>query len=193
MTKEQWIAIKNHDETYDGTFYYAIRSSGKVCRPSCRKKSYNPKRILIFDSLEQALDLGYQACTRCHPELPQWEGPQTELANAAERIIRQRFREKFSLTQLAEELHVNKSYLLRTYKQVKGSTLLEMHNRIRCETAKELLTHPEFTISYVSSEIGFVSPSHFSKVFRQYTGISPSQYRSEYLLELDEDSEENPV
>ncbi|MBR0051577.1 MAG: hypothetical protein IJP57_06465, partial [Firmicutes bacterium] len=36
LTKEQWLAIKNNDKAYDGKFYYALKRSKKVCRPSCR-------------------------------------------------------------------------------------------------------------------------------------------------------------
>ena len=184
-TKEQWLAIKNGDTESDGRFFYAVKGSKRVCRPSCRKKSYDPKRILVFDTLAEAAALGYTPCSRCHPELERWEGPKKQLAAAAEKFIREHYTEKFSLTALAEALHVDKSYLLRTFKEITGSTLLEYHNKVRCEAAKELLTRSELTAAYIASAVGYVSASHFAQVFRRLTGKTPTQYRSDYLEDLD--------
>lgn len=184
-TREQWLAIKNCDADSDGRFFFAVKGSKKVCRPSCRKKSYDPKRIIVFDTLAEALARGYTPCSRCHPELDHWEGPKKQLSAAAEEYIRAHYTEKFSLAALAEALHVDKSYLLRTFKQVTGNTLLEYHNRVRCEAAKELLTRPELTAAYIASAVGYVSASHFSQVFRRLTGKTPSEYRKDYLEGLD--------
>ena len=184
-TREQWLAIKNGDTDSDGRFFYAVRGSKRVCRPSCRKRSYDPKRILVFDTLAEAAAQGYAPCPRCHPELERWEGPKKQLASAAEEFIREHYTEKFSLTALAEALHVDKSYLLRTFKEITGSTLLEYHNAVRCEAARELLTRPELTAAYIASAVGYVSASHFTQVFRRLTGKTPTQYRSDYLEGLD--------
>ena len=186
ITKEQWTAIKNCDKRYDGRFFYGLQSTKKVCRPSCPKRSYDPKRIAVFDTLEEALSQGYRPCSRCRPELPDWSGAKTELAKAAEQYVREHYTDKFSLSVLADTLHVDKSYLLRTFKSVTGHTLLEYHNLVRCEIAKELLTRPELSASFIASEVGYVSASHFSQVFRKTVGCTPSEYRERYLKSLDE-------
>ena len=186
MTKEQWLAIKNNDKAYDGKFYYALKHSKKVCRPSCKKTSIRPEKVILFDTLQQALDLGYQPCSRCRPDKEAWEGARIELANSAQKLVEEHYQEKFSLDALAKELFVDKSYLLRTFKEVKDHTLLEYHNLYRTQKAKELLQRPELSISYIASEVGYVSASHFTQVFRKVTGRTPTRYRSEYLRSLDE-------
>lgn len=186
MTKEEWLAIKNSDKNYDGKFYYALRKSHKVCRPSCRKPSLRPEKIIIFDTLQEALDKGYQPCSKCRPDKENWEGARVELANAAQRLIEEHYQDKFSLDTLAKELFVDKSYLLRTFKEIKGHTLLEYHNLVRCGKAKELLQRPELPVAYIASETGYISASHFTQVFRKVTGETPSQYRAAYLRSLDE-------
>lgn len=184
MTKEQWLAIKNADAAYDGRFFYSLKGSGVVCRPSCRLRSCTPDRIILFDTLEDALRTGRRPCARCHPELEKWSGAKKELAKAAERSIRAHYVEKFSLDALARELHAEKSYLLRTFKSVTGSTPLEYHNRVRCEIASQLLTRPELSVSYVASAVGYASASHFTRIFHKLTGKTPSQYRADYLTGL---------
>ena len=185
VTKEQWDAIKNCDKRFDGRFYYGLKSTRRVCRPSCPKRSYDPKKIIIFDTLDDALSKGFQPCSRCRPDLPDWSGAKSELSSAAEKRIRARYMEKFSLSSLADELHVDKYYLLRTFKSVTGRTPLEFHNFVRCEAARELLTRPELSVSFIASEVGYASASHFSQVFRKMVGCTPSEYRDRYLRSLD--------
>lgn len=186
MTKEQWIAIRDRDASWDGKFYYALRSAKSVCRPSCPVRHPTPKNVRVFDTLEQAIALGYHPCSRCRPDLERWEGAKAELARAAERYIREHCAEGFSLEALANALHNDKSYLLRTFKAETGETPLRYHNRIRCEAAQELLTRPELSISYIASAVGYASSSHFTQVFRRMTGKTPSQYRDDYLKGLDD-------
>lgn len=43
MTEQKmWNAVKNSDASYDGLFFYAVKTTGIFCRPSCRSKL--PKR-----------------------------------------------------------------------------------------------------------------------------------------------------
>ena len=185
MTREQWQAIKTRDKAYDNRFFYSLKRSVIVCRPSCSRRTCQPKDVIIFDTLEEALEKGYRVCSYCRPDQQDWKGARYELAQAAENLVREHYTEKFSLEAIARELHVDKSYLLRTFKQIKGTTLLFYHNQIRCEEACKLLTRPELSISYISSAVGFISPAHFSQIFRKHIGIPPSSYRTEYLKSLD--------
>ena len=41
-------------------------------------------------------------------------------------------------------------------------------------------------ISYIASEVGFISPAHFSKLFKKLTGCTPSEFRNRYFESLDE-------
>ena len=86
--------------------------------------------------------------------------------------------EKFSLQQMSDALFVNGCYLLRLFKSRTGTTLLAWHNSVRCEKAKELLRHPEMSISEAGEAVGFVSSSHFTHVFHKTTGMTPKEYRS---------------
>ncbi len=186
MTREQWQAIINCDSSLDGTFVYALRSTGKYCRPSCRKKNYQAKRIIIFSTAAEAEAAGFQPCSRCRPDLERWDGVKAELVRSAEALIREHYTEKFSLTFLSGSLHVDKSYLLRTFHERTGLTLLEYHNKVRIEAAQEQLRHPEIPVSAIAASTGFISASHFSQVFKRHTGQTPSEYRTAYLKSLND-------
>ena len=58
-----------------------------------------------------------------------------------------------------------------------GQTLLEYHNALRCEKAKDLLRTTDMGISEIGEAVGFVSSAHFSHVFRKITGCTPTSYR----------------
>lgn len=184
MTREQWLAIKNHDKNSDEQFCYAIKGSKIVCRPSCTCRSCTPERVILFHTMADAEAQGYRPCSRCRPDQPGWEGRKKELAKSAQRLIEDHYERKFSLEGIAGELYVNGSYLSRVFKACTGQTLLDYHNTVRCRQAQELLTCPELSIAYISERVGFASVSHFTRVFKKITDTTPSEYRRRYLEEL---------
>lgn len=184
MTREQWLAIKNHDKEADGQFCYAVKGSKIVCRPSCTCRSCTPERVILFNNMTEAEELGYRPCSRCRPDQPEWEGRKKELAKSAQRLIDERYDRKFSLEGIAGELYVNGSYLARVFKSCTGQTLLDYHNTVRCHAAQDLLMCPELSIAYISEKVGFASVSHFTRVFKKIVGSTPSEYRRNYLEEL---------
>ena len=102
------------------------------------------------------------------------------LTEAAQAYLEAHVTERFSLQEMAGALFVNGSYLLRTFKSHTGSTLLAYHNAVRCEKAKVLLLDPAKSISQAGEEVGFVSSSHFSHIFKKVTGLTPTEYRREH-------------
>ena len=103
------------------------------------------------------------------------------LCEAAQKYIETHSAEKFSLDAIAKALFVNGSYLVRTFRRYTGTTPLRYHHLIRCEKAKEFLAQPDLSISLVGEMVGFVSSSHFSHIFREMEGCTPSEYRAAHL------------
>ena len=104
--------------------------------------------------------------------------------NAGERLskqaafyIREHSEQKFSLEKIAGALFVNGSYLSRVFRRETGHTLLWYHNHIRCEKAKELLARSDLSLTEIGNAVGFVSPAHFTHVFKRTEGCTPSAYR----------------
>lgn len=63
--KEKIQAILNRDGRYDGMFWYGVKSTGIVCKPSCSAKVPSLKNVELFDRLEDALKSGYRPCKIC--------------------------------------------------------------------------------------------------------------------------------
>lgn len=106
-----------------------------------------------------------------------WQGTWNELVKAAQNHIHANYMRKFSLRDIADAIHVNPCYLERVFREATGQTLLTFHNSTRCQAARRLLESTEMNITEISSQVGFVSPAHFSRVFRKVEGQSPSEYR----------------
>ncbi|MBQ3379963.1 MAG: methylphosphotriester-DNA--protein-cysteine methyltransferase family protein [Clostridia bacterium] len=184
MTKEQWRAIELHDPSYDGKLFCGIKSSKIICRPSCTARKYEPKDIIIFNSLEDAVNAGFHPCSRCRPNLPEWHGAKQELASKAEAYICEHYFEKFSLDSISAALYVDKIYLSKTFKKVTGTTLLKYHNQKRCEEACKLLMSTDLSIEIIADRVGYATPSHFARIFKSIYISSPSAYRKQYLKSL---------
>lgn len=108
------------------------------------------------------------------------EGAKKKLAENVSRIIEENYKEKFSLDGIAEKVYHNKSYLDRTFREITGHTPLEYHNYVRCRKSTDLLEDSNLSISYISDEVGFASPAHYSRIFKKIYCCSPLQYRKKY-------------
>ena len=100
------------------------------------------------------------------------------LAIQAASYIREHSEQKFSLSETAGALFVNANYLARVFKRETGRTLLWYHNYVRCEKAKKYLAETDLSVAEISSAVGYISPAHFSRQFKNITGAAPSDWRS---------------
>lgn len=82
-----------------------------------------------------------------------------------------------TLTKLADMLKVSPYTLSRQFKNKLGQTLPEFFNRQKIEKAKILLRTTELDVSDVSFDCGFTNISHFHRVFKEITGITPGLYQ----------------
>ena len=62
-----WQAVLARDRTFDGTFVYAVTSTGIYCRPSCAARRPLQARVRLFASWTLAEAAGFRACRRCRP------------------------------------------------------------------------------------------------------------------------------
>jgi AraC family transcriptional regulator len=83
-----------------------------------------------------------------------------------------------SLTVLATMLGISLYYFERLFKQSVGFTPHQYILRCRIEKAKQLLRTTQLSILEITEQVGYKNQSHFSKLFRKLTGVSPRAYRS---------------
>ena len=84
---------------------------------------------------------------------------------------------KFSLEEIASLCHLSPSYFSTLFRQETGKAFIKYVNDMRIEKAKILLQENKKSVLDISLECGFNTLTHFIKIFKQITGLTPSQYR----------------
>ncbi|WP_425148232.1 bifunctional DNA-binding transcriptional regulator/O6-methylguanine-DNA methyltransferase Ada [Deinococcus sp.] len=64
----RWQAVQQRDAVQDGQFYYAVKTTGIYCRPSCPSRRPQRENVLYFPDAADAQASGFRACLRCHPD-----------------------------------------------------------------------------------------------------------------------------
>lgn len=85
--------------------------------------------------------------------------------------------EKISLTQLADHLGMNSSYLSHLFKKEVGISISEYIQIEKITEAQKLIKVGEKSLSDIYIPLGFIDQSHFTKAFKKVTGITPKEYR----------------
>ena len=67
--------------------------------------------------------------------------------------------------------------VIRSFRQYTGETVVSYLTKAKMESAKRLLTSTELTVLDIAGRLGYGSVSHFNKLFRGFTGMSPGEYR----------------
>ena len=82
---------------------------------------------------------------------------------------------------LAEEFHLNPQYISQLFKSEIGVNFLAYLTGIRMEKAKKLLLTTPLSVAEVSEQSGYADYRVFTKVFKKAEGVTPSQYRRDFL------------
>lgn len=86
-----------------------------------------------------------------------------------------------TLSSIAERFWVNPSYLSRYFKTYMGINIVQYIRSMRIFYAKSLLQSSDMSIAEVAEKVGVKSASHFSKIFENEVGESPSKFRKSYF------------
>lgn len=101
----------------------------------------------------------------------------SELMKKALSFISKNFAMPLTLETVANEVHLNPSYFSSIFKKSCGSSFKEYLNLVRIEESKRLLSNTNYSIIDIAIAVGFEDQSYFCKVFKKYTGLTPSGYR----------------
>ncbi|TFE31544.1 response regulator [Cohnella luojiensis] len=82
-----------------------------------------------------------------------------------------------TLNEVAQKNHVSPNYLSYLFKKNTGTNLWEYVIKLRMEESKRLIHNTDLRRYEISERVGYESPEHFSKIFKKYFGISPSEMK----------------
>ena len=101
----------------------------------------------------------------------------TELTLKVANYVQHHLCERITAGGLAKELYLSREHLSKRFKAESGQSLTDYILREKVAEARRLLDYTDKSLASISAYLSFSSPSHFSRVFRQYTGCLPSEYR----------------
>ena len=101
--------------------------------------------------------------------------------------IRNNFKEHIALEDISDKVSMTVPAFCRYFKKISRKTFTKFVNEYRVVHASKLLAETSLPITEVSFESGFNNFSHFNKIFKTFTGKSPSAYRKEFKNIIVED------
>jgi two-component system response regulator YesN len=82
-----------------------------------------------------------------------------------------------TVKKIADHVYMNPTYFCKYFKTQTGETILDFVTRVRMEKARQLLGDRNVKLQEVCAQIGYQDTKYFSRLFKQWIGQSPSQYR----------------
>lgn len=125
-----------------------------------------------LDIESRAVSLAF-SIVRCSARMPR---ALPSLRRARE-YVHAHFDENLTLAQVAQAAEVHPVYLGHAFRQEFGETLGEYLNRVRVRAAAERLANSTLPLSAIALDFGFYDQSHFTRIFRQFTGATPGAFR----------------
>lgn len=133
----------------------------------------------------------YQAAIDCMARYMEWLVKQLNLFDAQnlgtgvireiQLFIRQHYNENITLNYLAEHFYLHSNYLSKLFKDKTGKNFIEYLTEVRMEQAKKLLQSTDYKIIEICAMTGYDNPRYFSRLFKNYTGITPREFREKKL------------
>jgi AraC family transcriptional regulator of adaptative response/methylated-DNA-[protein]-cysteine methyltransferase len=173
---DRWAAVSGRDRAADGSFVYAVRSTGVYCRPSCPSRRPRRDRVAFFDTPEAARDAGFRACKRCHPDaIGATVDPWVDKIRRA-CVYLANVDGHPSLAALARRVGGSPYHLQRNFKRIVGVSPREYAEACRLGKVKRSLREGG-DVTGAMLDAGYGSSSRFYERAAPKLGMAPSVYR----------------
>ena len=101
----------------------------------------------------------------------------SKLVEQVEQFVDKNLGDDISVVDIATYLHLHPNYLFRLFKEETGLSVIEYLIEKRVGKARMLLSDKNAKIYEVAENVGYESVSHFSRIFKRETGMSPKEYQ----------------
>jgi AraC family transcriptional regulator of adaptative response/methylated-DNA-[protein]-cysteine methyltransferase len=172
----RWLAVSGRDRRADGSFVYAVSSTGVYCRPSCPSRRPRRDRVTFFETADTARAAGFRACKRCRPD--EASAPVDGWIDKIRRacVYLANVEGHPSLATLARRLGGSPYHLQRNFKRLVGVTPREFADACRLRKVKrELREGRDVTNAMLGA--GYGSSSRFYERAAPKLGMAPMVYK----------------
>jgi AraC family transcriptional regulator of adaptative response/methylated-DNA-[protein]-cysteine methyltransferase len=176
LADPRWAAVACRDAAADGSFYYAVETTGVYCRPSCAARLARPENVSFHATCEEAERAGFRPCKRCRPDQASRQERHATHITQACRLIEES-EQVPRLGQLAERAGMSTYHFHRVFKKVTGLTpreyaLAQREQRVRSQLASG------GSVTEAIFDAGYNSNSRFYEKPNRILGMTPTRYRT---------------
>lgn len=167
-----WNAVKNNDARFDGAFFYAVRSTGIYCRPSCSSKLPKRDNVAFFGRPEAAEENGFRACRRCRPRETTADPRVETIVRACERL---KSDEPATLAELAADAGLSDAHFQKLFKELVGVSPKKFAENHRLTRFKSSVANGD-DVTTALYDAGFGSSSRLYETASAKLGMTPKTY-----------------
>jgi AraC family transcriptional regulator of adaptative response/methylated-DNA-[protein]-cysteine methyltransferase len=171
----RWAAVVARDAGADGTFFYAVRTTGVYCRPSCAARTPRPQNVSFHATAAEAQGAGFRACLRCRPDEPSRDDRQAAMVARLCRFI-DTAEQPPSLDALAAQAQMSASRLHRVFKAHTGLTPRAYAAAERARRVREQLAGSA-TVTDAIYGAGYNSGGRFYEQADAVLGMTATNFR----------------
>ncbi|WP_103887744.1 DNA-3-methyladenine glycosylase 2 family protein [Actinacidiphila yanglinensis] len=183
MTTEdsRYEAVRSRDARFDGTFFFAVSTTGIYCRPSCPAVTPKRENVTFFATAAAAQSAGYRACRRCRPDAvpgsADWNA-RADVVGRAVRLIGDGVVDREGVAGLAARLGYSARQVQRQLNAELGAGPIALARAQRGHTARVLLQTTSLQAAEIAFAAGFASVRQFNETMREIYAATPTQLRS---------------
>lgn len=172
----RWGKLLVRDAASDGKFFYAVKTTGVYCRPSCASRMPRPENVVFYASAARARRAGFRACKRCKPDQTIRGAPHAgKIARACRMIESASSAPK--LQALAAAVGLSPYHFHRMFRAVTGLTprkyaLAHRARRVRTELERSR------SVTDAIFDAGYGSSGRFYEKSDEVLGMTPSTFRA---------------
>ena len=130
-------------------------------------KNYEELRKWFLDKMVNA----------CRAIRDQKEDQSNSAVKKAMLYIQENYSRDISLDDVSSQVNISPYYFSKLFKQETGGNFIEYLTEVRLRNARELLKDSGLSIKEICAESGYSDPNYFSRIFKKYEGVTPSEFR----------------
>jgi len=170
---DRWEAVCQNKP--DATFFYAVKTTGIYCLPTCSSRLPKPENILYYSTWLEAEASGFRACKRCQPKGISLNERQNQVIVNICKLISEA-EGTLSLKELAKVANLSPDHFQRVFKQIVGMSPKEYVQASRAQKVRDRLQNGT-SITETIYEAGFTSSSRFYDRSSKMLGMTPTEYK----------------
>jgi len=167
ITREM-ILKKNYDIGTNYRFFFEELKEKGLSYNGNLQKSASHQLISFLYTLVEKRDFHFNESSSIHIE-------------KSLKIMQDNITKDLTLEDITSKLDLSDSYFIRLFKRKMKTTPMKYFTKLKIEAATYMLTNSHLQLHSIAEKLNFYSEFHFSRVFKQYTGLAPSVYRKNYV------------